>query len=425
MKQLILLCLFVFFFITPSFSVFAQSASLIMAKAETRETREYDPATSVEGTFLFPTAFGKIEVTNTSHSKLLDDIEIVRVELVYSKYPKTNNFQEIQQRKLNMARLEELEKTAPQLFASNIEWGFVAHVVNTAAQAKDLYHGFVVHYKMKEEKKGENKDNKKNDKPETPEIPTAPNPEIPVPTFAYNEESEEATFIKEGKVQPKTTYQVFDRQDWKDVVVVCDWTASMYHFATPILLWHNRKNAQSDTSSIQNFVFFNDGDDTPNKEKKIGSTGGIYATKTGSVDEALQAMEESKAAGTGGDFPENDVEALLYAQKSNPKAKSLVLIADNMASVRDIELLEELAKSEIPVHILIARTEEIDLIRAEYWDIAIQTKGTIHTLTQDISLEEAIEHKKRLADLAALSKRELKKLERKERRKMKRKKGKY
>ena len=149
MKQLILLCLFVF----TSFSVFAQSASLIMGKAETRETRDYDPATAVEGTFLFPTAIGKIAVTNTSHSKLLDEVDVYRVELVYSKYPKTNNFQEIQQRKLNMARLEELEKTAPQLFQSNVEWEFVAHVVDNAVQAKELYHGFVVYYKKKEESK--------------------------------------------------------------------------------------------------------------------------------------------------------------------------------------------------------------------------------------------------------------------------------
>ena len=211
MKQLILLCLFAF----TSFSVLAQSASLIMGKAQTRETREYDPATSVEGTFLFPTSFGKIEVTNTSHSKLLDDVEVIRVELVYSKYPKTNNFQEIQQRELNMARLEELEKTAPQLFRPNIEWEFVAHVVNTATEAKDLYHGFVVHYKMKEQKTQKEEIKKQ---PENPEIPQ--NPEIPTPTFVYNNESEEAIFIKEGKPQAKSTYQVFDRQNWQDVVVV-------------------------------------------------------------------------------------------------------------------------------------------------------------------------------------------------------------
>ncbi len=393
---------------------------MVMKKTTTRETRNYDPASSVEGTLLFPTSFGKTKVTNTSHSKLLDEVQIYRVELVYSKYPETNNFQEVKQQNLNKTRLEELEKTLPQLFESNIEWEFVAHVVNTAMEAKQLYHGFVVYYKMKEEKK-----NDKNELPEVPEIPEVPNPQIPAPNFSYNNQSEEAIFIKQGKPKSNSTYQVFDRQDWKNVVVVCDWTASMYHFATPILLWHNQKNAQSDTSSIQNFVFFNDGNNTPNKEKKIGSTGGIYATKTGSVDEALQKMEESKAAGTGGDFPENDIEALIYAQNNYPKAKSLVLIADNMASVRDIKLLEELTKSQIPVHILIARTEEIDLIRAEYWEIAIQTKGTIHTLKQDISLEEAIEHKKRLDELASMNKRELKKLERKERRKINRKKGQF
>lgn len=414
MKKIILLC----FFTSLSFSVFAQSASLVMGKVETKETRDYDPASAVEGTFLFPTDFGKIAVTNTSHSKLLDEVEVQRVELVYSKYPKTNNFQEIQQRKLNMARLEELEKTAPQLFKANVEWEFIAHIVDNAVQAKNLYHGFVVHYKMKEQIKTETKK-----QPDQPEVPKTPNPEIPVPTFAYNNESEEALFIKEGKPQAKSTYQVFDRQDWKDVVVVCDWTASMYHFATPVLLWHSQKNSQNDTSSIQNFVFFNDGDDTPNNQKKIGSTGGIYATKTGSIDEALQMMEESKTAGTGGDFPENDIEALIYAQKNYPKAKALVLIADNMASVRDISLLGQFTESKTPVHILIARTEEIDLIRSEYWDIAIQTKGTIHTLEEDISLEEAIEHKKRLDELASMNKRELKKLERKERKKMKRKKG--
>ena len=412
MKNIILFC----FLTSLSLSVFAQSATLIMGKAATKETQDYDPATAIEGTFLFPTAFGKIEVTNTSHSKLLDEVEVYRVELVYSKYPKTNNFQEIQQRKLNMARLEELEKSAPQLFKKNVKWEFIGHVVNTATEARGLYHGFVVYYKMKEEK--EEKVKEKNN----PETPT-PTSEVPVPTFTYNKESEEAAFIQEGKPQLKSTYQVFDRQNWKDVVVVCDWTASMYHFATPVLLWHYQRISQSDTSFIQNFVFFNDGDDTPNNQKNIGQTGGIYATKTGSIDEALQIMEKSKAAGTGGDFPENDVEALLYAQKNYPTAKALVLIADNMASVRDIQLLEELAKSEIPVHILIARTEEVDAIRPEYWNIAIQTKGTIHTLEEDITLEEAIEHKKRLDELAAMSKRELRKLERKERRKFRRKKG--
>ncbi len=85
------------------------------------------------------------------HIQNFYEVEVYRVELVYSKYPKTNNFQEIQQRKLNMARLNELEKTAPQLFQSNVKWEFVAHVVNTAAQARNLYHGFVVYYKMKEE----------------------------------------------------------------------------------------------------------------------------------------------------------------------------------------------------------------------------------------------------------------------------------
>ena len=402
--------------------LFAQSSSLVMGKAQTRETRDYDPATSVEGTFLFPTAFGKIAVTNTAHARLLDEVEIERVELVYSKYPQTNNFQEIQQRKLNLARLNELEKTAPQLFKENVKWEFVAHVVDNSTQAKNLYHGFVVYYKKKET----SSQAKKIDIPETPQTPKEETPQLPkTPIFAYNDESEEAIFIKEGKPKSNSTYQVFDRQDWKDVVVVCDWTASMYHFATPVLLWHNQQNAKSDTSSILNFVFFNDGDNTPNKEKKIGKTGGIYATKTGSIDEALQMMETSKAAGTGGDFPENDVEALLYAQKNYPEAKSLVLIADNMASVRDIKLLEELKTSEKPVHILITRTEEIDLIRPEYWEIAIQTKGTIHTLKEDISLEEAIEHKKRLDELAAMSKKELKKLERKERKKLKRKKGKF
>jgi hypothetical protein len=84
-------------------------------------------------------------------------------------------------------------------------------------------------------------------------------------------------------------------------------------------------------------------------------------------------------AGCGGDAPENDCEALLYAYKVAPKASEYILIADNLAPIKDIVLLEKLNK---PVRIILCGTSYG--ISAEYLNLARKTGGSVHTMEADL-----------------------------------------
>ncbi|GAB3540455.1 hypothetical protein [Spirosoma fluminis] len=88
------------------------------------------------------------------------------------------------------------------------------------------------------------------------------------------------------------------------------------------------------------------------------------------------------------DEAENDVEALLYAQKTFPRAKHLILIADNISTVKDMRLLSNVTA---PVHVVLCgttgSTTELPF-QNDYFAIASQTKGSLHTLADDFKPSE-------------------------------------
>ena len=138
-------------------------------------------------------------------------------------------------------------------------------------------------------------------------------------------------------------------------------------------------------------MFFNDGDQKSDSEKVIGNTGGIYYTNSNNNEIVIDKILETMSKGSGGDSPENDLEALIYAQRKNKSSTELILIADNYSSVKDISLLTQL---KVPVRIILCGTDWG--IHPDYIEIAYKTKGSLHTIEQDIMKLEKMTNGKTL-----------------------------
>jgi len=179
------------------------------------------------------------------------------------------------------------------------------------------------------------------------------------------------------------------KESWKGKVVVTDITQSMNPYLEEVLIWHllNLKEGE-----FTKYLFFNDGDKKMASAKKVGSTGGIYSCEGVWEDlpTIISTMHLSMDRGLGGgEPPENDLEAVLAGIQETKDVEELVLIADSYSRVRDMALLSEI---KIPIRIILCGAEESNGfyrglkpdINEEYLTIAHRTKGSIHTLRQDI-----------------------------------------
>lgn len=172
---------------------------------------------------------------------------------------------------------------------------------------------------------------------------------------------------------------VFNRlkMKWKDKIIVTDLTGSMYPYWDQILVWHSMRLMNGEQKE---YIFFNDGDNKADSEKTIGATGGIYHTPKKNIDALLETMFETATAGNGGDGPENDIEALLKAQKiKKRRITEVILIADNYSDIKDLALLDKL---HVPIRIVLCGVKLN--VNEEYLELAYKTKGSVHTIEKDI-----------------------------------------
>ena len=75
------------------------------------------------------------------------------------------------------------------------------------------------------------------------------------------------------------------------------------------------------------------------------------------------------------------MEALIKGVKKAQPYKELVMIVDNNAPVKDISLLNQFNK---PVHIILCGSYSGEVL-VDYLLIAWKTKGSVHTIEEDIS----------------------------------------
>jgi len=185
-------------------------------------------------------------------------------------------------------------------------------------------------------------------------------------------------FIQENIRSSKVFKSLDQIESSKKIAIVIDVTGSMHQNIISTTYWIKVNENQLPFSS---FTAFNDGDKTPDNEKVIGATKGIYFTKF--FSEYNETIKNAMRNGSGGDFPENDIEAILHAIRNDPLAEEILLIADNMSDVKDIKLLDKVNK---PVSILPCSLTK--LIHYHYLDLVRKTGGKIYYNGQAIDISK-------------------------------------
>lgn len=180
------------------------------------------------------------------------------------------------------------------------------------------------------------------------------------------------------KLRDSTILQILNRNDsWADMLVVADMTGSMFPYMGQMIIWFKMN---FDLGRVRYFCFFNDGDQKKDEEKKVGQIGGIHMFEAKDFKTLKKNMEEVIKMGSGGDAPENNVEALIRATTYFKTYKQVIMIADNTSRVKDLKYITKVKK---PVKILLCGVGE-EGINPDYLKIARVTKGSIHTLNSDI-----------------------------------------
>ena len=319
----------------------------------------------------------------SGENQLLEDIPaelITKIQLYYTDYPKGKNLDY-----LNKRRFRYLLDLLPDLAKNrHITWEVISQRgAMTKEVARKYFHGFKIYYDV-----------------EYPWETTLVSvlPFKPPVELALSEPGYE-TFLVEHKIRQdilrkkiggdSTTYKVFERNwsKWNNAVVICDWTTSMFKYGTQVVSWLSE---HEDAKNFKGFVFFNVFDSEGRALQDSDKPGQMFQVKSTRTGEVLEAMIAAvRKGGQNGDLEENDAEAIRYAYESFPEAKEIVLIADNVSPVRNMNLIEGIKK---PVKIIICGTTLIpDLaIQPDYFAIARQTGGSIHTIEDDLESMKAI-----------------------------------
>ncbi|MEN7549361.1 hypothetical protein AAG747_15665 [Rapidithrix thailandica] len=322
--------------------------------------------------------FAKSAILTPEELAKIQNGKVYAIDLVYTDFPKGKNFDQ-----LNQSRLADLLNLRQDLFSdSTVTWNvFKQTGCATQEEAERYFHGLVIHF----------------EKPKVWEVVTTKGPaqlKLHPDDLEAREQKRRDYLDKLLQKLMKTnlgmdigtdssTLDIFERnaKSWKNVVIVSDWTGSMYPYTLQVLKWQVKENAHH---RIAGYVFFNDGDLKTTDEKLIGNTGGLYVAESTRPDRVLATMKEVKKNGDGGDLQENDIEALLFAKKQFEEADEFILIADNKSRVRDMALLQSFDK---PVRIVLSRVDQeaLTAINPQYISLAILTNGSIHTHSLDFT----------------------------------------
>jgi hypothetical protein len=333
-------------FLFANFKTSAQVSVNIISRWDTLIVPQYKTTEKNDEKSVFLRMnFGSSEIINPDEILKLKQQTIKKIQLLCTDYP-DRNFSE----NLNRNRLLALYLKAPYLFNNNtIKWEIV---FQTGADSKTCYnfrHGFIITYQSEE-------------------------------LLNYGESQKkylEQILNKKMPLSDSVIIKVLERHsEWDNMLIVCDMTQSMSPYIAEILLWYN---LNFDKKKNQTFVFFNDGNNMPDEKKRIGETGGIYFCNKQNIDSILNTAVLTMEKGTGGDGPENDVEAVLDALKKYPEKQNVVLIADNLSTMRDYCLIKQINK---PVKIILCGIT--DGINTEYLDFAYKTGGSVYTIESDI-----------------------------------------
>ncbi len=333
------------------FVLFSQNKIDSILSLKPKETNfSYSPAFYIKFGFQSP----KVIDSNLPET---DPKYINKVVLVYTKNKHNSNFD---QKALNRKRLKNAQKIFKPLFDIPLnKWEVYEEAgFDNPIEAKKQFHGIIFYT--------ESNINDIEEGLHTAKLHTIKKGGEVKYYYEYANKNDDTVVL-----------EVFDRKinDWENAVAVIDATGSMYPYILQALVWIKLHYKHT---HLNKFVFFNDGDDHP--DGPVGDSGGCYYIKGHNVNEVTQVAYQTINKGNGGDNPENDLEAVLFGIDHCPKCSSVVLVADNNSSVRDIALLDKITK---PVHIILCGTKGNE-INPQYLDIARKTNGSVHTIESDL-----------------------------------------
>lgn len=365
----------------------------------------------------FDFSASQIENEDLLDSLLSGELPIERIDFIYTRFKVSEAFD---QEQLNRSRLELLRKHAAFIFDNNlIEWNFFEQVNNlNLEENKKLFHGFVIHYLQHPTYAGNNGGLSTEEEinaieaylkkviipssgSSVEEIIKRPQEYYPI---LKSKQTKGIRYSKQifgtwRKAAPITYDTIWTdlrtagfyspfcndtvviktlrnyEEKWNCNYLIEDVTGSMYPYIAQTLAW---KKMKLDSSILEYFVFFNDGDHHP--DGPIGKSGGAYYTQSHDFEEIGSNIKEVMLKGGGGGAPENNIEALLYAETKFNESDSYILIADNNAPIRDLAILKDIKK---PVHIILCGVRN-GRIHHSYINLAIQTGGSLHTIEEDI-----------------------------------------
>jgi hypothetical protein len=295
--------------------------------------------------------FGKSKIVETNLPDVEDLKNLKSIDLIYTQFRRSADFN---QPKLNRYRLENLKKAMPEIFElDNIQWNIVEQTTgNNKEEAEQLFHGFVLNIRRENE------------------VPEVKNEEVTYIENVLNGTPEE-------EFPDSIVLNVFQRNNWNKMLIVADLTGSMSPYVAQVLLWFRLNDSEE---RAKHFLFFNDGNKTPDAKKKVGRTGGLYASPATNFKEIEALAYQTMNNGDGGDWPENDMEALLTGMKQCPECEDIILIADNNAAIRDWRMMQLVKK---PIRVILCGVE--DFINPQYLNLVKTSKGSLHTIEDDLT----------------------------------------
>lgn len=345
-------CLTFSMFLFLTLNSFSQQARVneILAFKEIKILK-YNPQVFNGMTLVLDMNFGSPTILNPSKIKILNAATIINVDVVYSDYPKEEDFPQLTQK-----RIENLLKLNPKLLsAKDFKWRLLRQTSCVdELSARELFHGIVITYRPGQTKEMAEKE------------------------VNYVKELLSGSRVSEGFAAGDSVVDVvLKRNKWDNMAIVADLTGSMSPYSAQLLLW---LKLNTDKNLVKQYVFFNDGDRKAERDKIIGRIGGGYETRSAKFKDVENLIYNTMRNGSGGDLPENNIEAILKATELCPDCKNIVMIADNMASMKDIVLINHVKK---PVKIILCGV--FYGINTEYLDLARATGGSVHTIEQDLT----------------------------------------
>ncbi len=333
-------------------SSFSRTIDDILAQKEIKK-HNYVLTTGICNAIVINMQYGESEVISTSDRKALRNAEIIQVDVVFSDFPKEYDMTALNRKRIMV--IQQLRKDA--ISNPHISWKLIRQMrCKNSAEAKTLFHGIVVHYR-----EGQSEETTKHDV-----------------SILNNYLPESGTTDTQMTFVDSTVHKVLTRNKWNQIVVVSDLTGSMAPHVAQLILWFKLNELKD---RVRHVTFFNDGDMTPDAHKKAGEVGGIYHYEGGDYEGIRKLAFKTVENGCGGDWQENDCEAILSAIEKNPEAKEIVLVADNGAPIRDGSLLS--GKIRKPVRIVLCGTSMG--VNIEYLQLAFETGGSVHTMEQDLT----------------------------------------